>query len=137
MVKLIRLEESDSGTEGILSFGDFFCFTLELPWKENKKNVSCIPPGKYYCELINSSRFGRVYHVKDVSDRTNILIHAGNFAGDVSKGLKSDVEGCILLGDDFGILNGQNAISNSKKTLNKFMSEIKNKRFKLEIIDWI
>jgi len=48
-IYLTRLRQSDQGTEGILTVPElgFACFTLELPWRGNRPNVSCIPPGTY------------------------------------------------------------------------------------------
>ena len=37
------------GTNGKLKCdGEFICYTIELPWKNNEKRVSCIPVGKYF-----------------------------------------------------------------------------------------
>ena len=27
-------------------------FTLELPWKDNQRNISCIPAGYYFCNRV-------------------------------------------------------------------------------------
>ena len=53
---------------------------------------------------------------------------------DILKGFKTHVEGCILLGKEFGILGKQKAILNSRITLKKFMNFMKNEEFKLKII---
>ena len=37
------------GTNGKLECeGKFICYTIELPWNNNEKRVSCIPVGKYF-----------------------------------------------------------------------------------------
>lgn len=100
--------------------GIFVCHSLELPWKENKRNVSCIPPGNYLCSAYHSPKFGQRYLVRNVPDRDGILIHAGNMAGDEAEGLKSDVEGCILLGMSIGTLGTQRAVLSSKVALERF-----------------
>ena len=134
--QLTRFSTSDSGTKGTLHFdGGFSCKTLELPWRENKKKISCIPPGTYKCSLYPSSKFGLVYNIEDVPSRNAILLHTGNFAGDVNKGLKSDVEGCILLGMKFGILSGQEAILDSRKAKLALMEFTDNEEFELTILD--
>jgi len=51
VVNLIRLRRSDHGSEGIMVFQHFCCFTMELPWRDNLRSLSCIPPGAYLCEL--------------------------------------------------------------------------------------
>lgn len=134
--QLTRFSTSDSGTKGILTFeGGFSCKTLELPWRNNKTKVSCIPTGTYKCSLYPSSKFGLVYNIEDVPSRSAILLHTGNFAGDVKKGLKSDVEGCILVGMKFGVLSGQEAILDSRKAKLALMEFTDNEEFELTILD--
>lgn len=62
--------------------------SLELPWRDNLNNISCIPEGTYDCEKVVSPNHGLCVLLKDVPNRTAILIHAGNFAasGDALKG---------------------------------------------------
>lgn len=68
--------------------------SLELPWLNNIRRESCIPAGTYDCERLNHPRFGHCWHVKDVFERDEILIHSGN----VASGKKVDTEGCIMPG---------------------------------------
>jgi hypothetical protein len=124
---------SSHGTEGLLIAPEFSCYTLELPWKDNQTSISCIPPGEYNCEIRNSSKFGLIYWVKNVPEREFILIHAGNFAGDISKGLRSNVSGCILLGKLMGFIQGQRAVLNSRIAVKEFMEKINYKPFILKI----
>lgn len=67
------------------------CQTLELPWKNNQPQVSCIPAGTYTCRRVNSPKFGDTFEVCGVPERSGILFHAGNYA-------PKDTRGCILLG---------------------------------------
>ena len=60
-VNIFRLRRSDQGTEGLLVSGDFHLKTLELPWRENQRQISCIPPGEYNVEIRLSNKYGRVY----------------------------------------------------------------------------
>lgn len=53
----------------------FTCFTLELPWKNNERRVSCIPDGTYKCTRENHKKFGWCYRLHDVPNRDGILIH--------------------------------------------------------------
>jgi hypothetical protein len=73
---------------------EFIAHTLELPWKDNQKSVSCIPEGKYSCRvrLARESATRDYVHllVKDVPNRSYILFHRGNYP--------SDSRGCILTG---------------------------------------
>lgn len=133
-VFLFRYLTSDQGTEGVLTTEGFFCKTLELPWRNNKRNVSCIPDGEYKVAIRQSPRFGTVYHVKEVTGRTYILIHSGNFAGDKSKGYKTHVNGCILLGKKHGFLGEQRAVLNSRITIRKFMNFMQYEPFTLHVV---
>ena len=134
-VTIARTARSDQGTEGILLFGDFNCKTLELPWRDNARQISCIPPGEYDVELRLSNKYGRVYWVRNVPDRSYILIHSGNYAGDVEKGFKTHVMGCILLGQTHGYLAGQRAVLNSRLTVRRFMSVMGYQNFRLQILE--
>ena len=64
--------------------------TLELPWRDNKKRVSCIPAGVYKAKPRSSPRYGDHLWVRFVPNRDMILVHAGNFP--------KNTEGCILIG---------------------------------------
>ena len=74
--------------------GEFMAHTLELPWKNNQKSVSCIPEGRYKCRvrLARESATRDYVHllVQDVKDRSYILFHYGNYP--------TDTRGCILTG---------------------------------------
>ena len=47
-------------------------------------------------------------------------MHAGNFAGAVKKGFKTNVQGCVLLGRRFGLIQGQRAVLVSRATVRRF-----------------
>ncbi len=66
----------------------FICHTIELPWRNNKRNISCIPEGVYEVETRFSKRFQHHLILKNVADRRFILIHPANNA-------LLDLEGCI------------------------------------------
>lgn len=127
-----RERTSDQGTEGFLSIPQigFSCFTLELPWRDNKRSMSCVPKGTYPAKIVQSPRFGRVYLVFEVPDRSAILKHAGNFAGNTDKGFKTHSHGCILLGKHRGKINGQVAILSSRLALYNMMKATAGKDLK-------
>lgn len=64
--------------------------TIELPWKDNARCISCIPEGRYVCTPRESDKFGKHFHIRDVPDRSWILFHVANYI--------SDLEGCIAVG---------------------------------------
>lgn len=133
-VKIIRnIKTPTDGTFGTLTVKNFSCYTGELPWENNDKGKSCIPLGTYKANLFNSPKFGLVYKLEGTEPRTFILIHAGNFCGDVESGKKSDVEGCILLGTKLGVINNQKVISDSKTAVKSFMEITAGEELKITI----
>jgi Family of unknown function (DUF5675) len=132
-----RFDTGDQGTFGHLTTDDgFTCETGELPYRDNTPNFSCIPAGEYECEMLYSQHFKRdVYRLKNVPNRTDVEIHNGNYCGDTTKGYKSDVLGCIILGHDVITMFNQAAVSNSKYTLDNFMTHMGGDNFTLTIKD--
>jgi hypothetical protein len=90
---------------------------MELPWRNNERNISCIPTGKYKMVLHKSSRFGNCFWVQNVPGRDEILIHHGN--------TERDTEGCILVGIRFGSILGENAVLNSREAMNLLYGKLK------------
>lgn len=135
-IYITREKTSDYGTEGILYIPDlsFACYTMELPWKDNTPSLSCIPKGHYKLKFRKQGR-RPAYHVQNVPGRSYILIHSGNFAGDTIKGLKSHVEGCILLGRTRAFLGGQKAILQSRPTVREFQNLMAEREAELFITD--
>lgn len=92
------------GTNGILKCeGKVVCKTIELPWKNNVRRVSCIPEGKYFIKKRYSSKFGWHMEIIGIENRTLILLHPANNA------LK-ELNGCIapvtkLSGPGLGLLS--------------------------------
>lgn len=133
-VTLVREPSQDYGTFGIMTLPDGTRFhTLELPWRDNAPQRSCIPGGTYPVAIKNSPRFGTVYRVNDVPNRSEILIHAGNTAGDKAMGMKADVLGCILLGMGRGKIGNQPSVTSSKDAVKLFMDKMGHRDFKLVI----
>lgn len=97
-VHLHRISDIETGTYGILLLNNApLCLTLEDCWLDNQPYISCIPAGTYDCVRYKSSKFGRVWLVKNVPERTGILFHEGNYAG--TKGERDgNTTGCILFG---------------------------------------
>lgn len=132
-VRLDRQQTSPMGTFGRLFLPQAELFTGELPWRDNRPGVSCIPEGDYPCRWSVSGRYGHIYGVFDVPDRQYIRLHNGNFCGDREVGLLSHVEGCILLGQAFGRIQGQQAILLSRPALSQFHAILAEQPFTLEV----
>ncbi|MGM5482318.1 MAG: DUF5675 family protein [Nanobdellota archaeon] len=136
---LYRYKTGDQGTSGffITSWG-FDCHTIELPWKDNQVNISCIPQGIYTVKKYNSPKYGKCFLVQEVPGRTYILFHYGNWAGDRSKGYRSNSLGCILVGKRAAVIYGQRAVANSRVAMSEFMDSAKDtESFELTIKDCI
>lgn len=78
-----------AGTNGALFHKQqFLCFCIELPWRLNQKNVSCIPDGTYELETFYSPSFKHHLLIKNVANRNGILINPANDA-------LNELRGCI------------------------------------------
>ena len=116
---LIRDTLTEQSTMGKLFLnGEEFCDTLELPWKENKRSISCIPAGEYDARLRlpRESATREYVHllIKDVPNRDYILVHIGNTT--------KDTKGCILVGQS----RKQDYVGNSRLAMDLLMKEIIN-----------
>jgi hypothetical protein len=88
VITLVR-KYHPTGTNGQLSFdGRLICHTIELPWRDNERSVSCIPEGRYMLSLRWTSRWGWHFQILKVPDRDWILIHPANCA-------LRELRGCI------------------------------------------
>lgn len=98
----------------------YSCWTLELPWRDNDRRVSCIPKGEYNVRH-RSARESQKYNyphfeVTEVKARDYILIHAGN--------IYKHTLGCILVGTAFSDINsdGQPDVIGSRQALKELRS---------------
>ena len=110
-----RVQKYSKSIIGELFINDeFFCYTLELPYRSNKNFKSCIKAGHYQGEIVYSQKFGtKVIRFDDKNNRKNILIHYGNFP--------EDTDGCIIAGDRYS----KNVVGNSRKTLEKLIDRLR------------
>ena len=116
---LIRDTLNEVSTMGKLFLnGEEFCDTLELPWKQNERSISCIPAGEYDARLRlpRESATREYIHllVKDVPNRSYILVHIGNTT--------ADTKGCILVGQS----RKQHFVGNSTLAMDLLIKEILN-----------
>ena len=96
----------------------FECFTLELPWKDNARQISCIPIGTYEWIKVGATATIPYAHIaiQDVENRDGVCIHAANYY--------TQLRGCIAVGKKQIDINGDGQIdvTESKKTFEKMMS---------------
>lgn len=116
---ILRDTFTDESTIGELFInGERFCDTLELPYRNNQRSISCIPTGEYKVRLRlpRESATRHYIHllVKDVKDRSHILFHRGNTA--------KDTKGCILVGQG----SQQDIVYNSTLAMDLLIKEIIN-----------
>jgi len=116
---ILRDTFSDESTIGELFLnGERFCDTLELPYRDNQRSISCIPVGEYKVRLRypRESATRNYLHllVEDVKDRSYILFHRGNTA--------KDSRGCILV----GMTSKQDFVGNSTLAMDLLIKEIIN-----------
>jgi hypothetical protein len=112
---VVRKWISEKSTIGeLLIDGKKYCFTLELPWKNNEKGVSCIPEGEYKVIVDwSNSKKTHLPHVLDVPNRDGIRIHIGNFP--------KDIQGCILVGER----KGEDVVWNSGKVFGPLFDRLR------------
>lgn len=85
----LRRSYHESGTNGIIAHRSRpVCATIELPWRNNKRQISCIPEGRYRLIKRKHTRWGEQLAVANVPNREGILFHPGNHA-------LQDLQGCI------------------------------------------
>ena len=114
---LIRDTFSKKSTIGELFLnGERICDTLENPWVDNQRNISCIPEGVYPVRLRlpreSASRDYLHLLVQEVPNRDWILFHRGNTAKDTS--------GCILV----GLGTEQDVVHNSVLAMDLLIKEV-------------
>ena len=97
---------------------EYVCDTLENPYINNERNISCIPEGKYNVRLRtpreSATRDYLHLIVQEVPDRSYILFHKGN--------KPEHTQGCILVGFN----NEQDFVSKSKYAMDFLMRRILN-----------
>lgn len=131
-VKIQRIFQNDFQSLGIwtiydaLDFPLWECRTLELPWKDNQKRISCIPLGKYTVIKRRSKKYGWHFHITNVPNRALILTHNANFV--------RQLLGCVAVGLAHTDIDGDGLrdVTRSKATM-KDLLKILPDEFELEI----
>ena len=103
------------GTNGEISNnGKRLCFSIELPWKNNQPQISCIPEGSYELKKRYSQKHGHHLQVLNVPGRNLILLHPAN---DALKELK----GCVA---PVSLLTSEGKGSSSRIALKKILDTV-------------
>jgi hypothetical protein len=104
--------------------------TMELEVDSNQVRDDAIPEGLYTVERRYSKKYGHHFHIKDVPNRTLILIHEANFS--------FQLLGCIGVGEKIIDINkdGLKDITNSRKTKKKLL-ELMPETFLLKIVNHV
>ena len=103
--------------------------SLELPWLDNQRNISCIPEGTYRAHVHYSPTFGKCLWIKNVPNRSEILVHYGNF--------HSDILGCVLIGKNLKDINkdGHIDVTSSRDSMRELLYALGDKEsIKLKIV---
>ena len=96
--------------------------TVERPWVNNQRNVSCVPEGIYTLRRHNSPTHGECFALEAVtlgveiygpSQRTHILIHSANTV--------DQLEGCIAPGLRHGVIGQDWAVLSSKLAMDDLL----------------
>lgn len=130
-----RYTTNPHGTLGKLLLPGFGLWILEPHWRNNIQDISCIPAGVYDVVPRQSEKYGKHYHIMNVPDRTYILQHSGNLAGDRDKNLITHTWGCQLPGDRYGQMDNQLAVFNSRLSMNRLITFLQWRPYRLVIIN--
>ena len=94
-----------------------FALSVEDPWRNNEKFVSCIPAREYLCQRVESPKFGNTFEICDVpGGRDHVLFHWGN--------THVNTQGSVLVGGRFEPLNGIPAVLGSKPEFAEFLNYV-------------
>ena len=128
MELLLQRSYFKEGTNGTLFInGKFFCFTIELPWNHNKRNISCIPEGNYEIQTRFSKKYQHHLIIKNVKDRSFILFHPANEAN-------KELLGCIA---PVTYLSGIGRGTYSRNAMQKLLSKVYQAKDRKEKIQFI
>lgn len=130
-IKQCRIQQTDTATMGCFVLNKELYYTVELPWKDNQVNISCIYPGIYLCKRIwsetnENAGYREAFQIIDVPERTNVIFgHVGNSV--------RDIQGCSAMGTEICLKD--ETVLHSISAVHRFMSAmVKVNEFELEIV---
>lgn len=98
------------------------CTTLENPWLDNQRKISCIPEGTYKLRkrispIVNrtsKNEFDEGWEVVGVEGRSLIMVHIGNY--------ERNTHGCILTGEGYSYHQTEGfTVTSSANAFRQFM----------------
>lgn len=119
---LQRIADDGNTTFGVFTYNNSpICLSIENTWKQNRPYVSCVPPGLYTCNRLNTSKARGPTFRLDMSlmnsltgiKRTACDMHPGN--------TYTDTEGCLLPVMYFTMIHGMYGGAQSVKAFNLLM----------------
>ena len=126
---LTRWGSTPHGTFGQMDVDGLTIYTCERPWLDNRRNVSCIPAGKYPLRPRRYYRGGYdAIEVTEVPGRSLILFHRGN--------IYLNSQGCILPGMELGLLGGLWSVEDSSAAFRHLMGAWQAKAYEHLIVEW-
>ncbi|AUC15403.1 hypothetical protein BTO06_09750 [Tenacibaculum sp. SZ-18] len=120
-IEIVRKWQDNFQSSGTCTIYDadgfplFSALSLERGWRDNKKNISCIPEGIYPVVLEHSTRFKKkLWEIKDVPNRSECKFHSANYW--------HQLNGCIALGFKYQMIDTDNYqdVSDSKMIMDVF-----------------
>lgn len=114
-IEIRRKATGEGCTMGYLAVnGEIICYTLELPWLNNKNDISSIPNGHYNGYIRADGTKGWRIELYNVPDRKSVQIHIGNYTDQTT--------GCTLVGKRASL--DQCAVFESQKAMNSIREKI-------------
>jgi len=124
--ELIRVAVLPEGAFGVLKHqGVPFAVTLEHTYSEDSRLSTKIPTGRWHCTPTWFNRGCYKTFELLVPGHSRLLFHRGN--------LEVDSDGCILVAEQFGLLQGTPGVLSSSNGFAEFMQLAEGQQFDLEV----
>jgi hypothetical protein len=112
-----RVSIIDPGAFGVMLLDDVpFAVTLERTYDLDAREVVKIPPGIYRCTKTTYYKGDYPTYEIHVPGHSRILFHKAN--------VETQLEGCIAIGEEFGVLYNKPAVLRSGRGFDEFMQKM-------------
>lgn len=117
VLKIRHVSVIDQGAFGVMLFDDIpFAITLERTYKEGSNQVTKIPQGIHRCTKSFYNKGGYPTFEIHIPGHSRILFHKAN--------KEEELDGCVAIGEEFGVLDGKPAILRSGAGFDEFMRKM-------------